>query len=67
MVASKGPIVNAGHNQKVGSQPCLPPHDSQQRIVADGQHQPPCETCRRPAAKRQPEVVDDAFQPCRPA
>jgi hypothetical protein len=66
-IASKGPIVDADDGQRIGSSGRPPSYNPKQRIVADRQHQPPREARCWPAAKCQPQMVDDAFQPCRPA
>jgi hypothetical protein len=66
-IASKGPIVDADDGQRIGSSGCPPSYNPKQRIVADRQHQPPGEARCWSAAECQPQMVDDAFQPCRPA
>jgi hypothetical protein len=42
-----------------------PSHVTQQRIVADRQHQTPRETGCRPTAQRKPETMDDMIEPRR--
>ena len=66
-IASKGPIVNADNGQRISSKRCPPSYNPKQRIVADRQHQSFREARCWSAAQYQPQVVDDAIQPCRPA
>ena len=66
-IASESPIVNADNGQRISSK-CRPPsYNPKQRIVADRQHQSFGEVRCWSAAQYQPQVVDDAIQPCRPA
>src|SRR5882762_5272672 len=67
MVLAEGPVVNAGDDQRLRSRAGSSPNNPQQSVVAHWQHQSPGEARRRPAAECQPQMVDDAFQPCRPA
>jgi hypothetical protein len=41
------------------------PHDPQQGVVADRQHQPAGKTRRRSSAEREPKVMDDVVEPRR--
>jgi len=66
-IASKGPIVDADDGQRIGSPGCPPSYNTKQRIIADRQHQPHGEARCWSAAECQPQMVDDAFQPSRPA
>jgi hypothetical protein len=66
-IASKGPIVNADNGQRISSKRCPPSYNPKQRIVADRQHQSFREARCWSAAQYQPQMVDDAIQPCRPA
>jgi hypothetical protein len=66
-IASKSPIVDADDGQGIGSRGCPASDNPKQRIVADRQHQPFGEARCWSAAECQPQMVDDAFQPCRPA
>jgi hypothetical protein len=67
MVLAKSPVVNAGDDRRLRSRAGSSPHNPQQSIVAHRQHQSLGEARCRPAAECQPQMVDDAFQPCRPA
>ncbi len=67
VVSSESPIVNAGDDDRISPWAASSAHDPQQGIVAHRQHQPLGEACRWPTAKCQAEMVDDIFQPCRPA
>jgi hypothetical protein len=67
MVLAEGPVINAGNDHRLGWRTGSSPDNPQQGIVAHGQHQSSGETCRRTAAERQTQVMNDAFQPCRPA
>jgi hypothetical protein len=53
--------------QRIGSWRRPPSYNPKQRIVADRQHQSFGEARCWSAAKCQPQMVDDVFQPCRPA
>jgi hypothetical protein len=67
MVLAEGPVVNAGDDQGLRSQAGSPPNNPQQGVIAHRQHQSLGEARCRSAAECQPQMVDDAFQPCRPA
>ena len=67
MVLAKSPVVNAGDDQRLRSRAGSSPNNPQQSIVAHRQHQSLGKARCRPAAQCQPQMVDDAFQPCRPA
>jgi hypothetical protein len=67
MVLTECPVINAGNDQGLRPQAGSSPDDSQQGVVAHWQHQPLGETCCRLAAERQTQMMDDIFQPCRPA
>jgi hypothetical protein len=66
MVLAKSLVVNAGDDQRLRSRAGSSPNNPQQSIVAHRQHQSLGEARCRPAAECQPQMVDDAFQPCRP-
>ena len=53
MITTEGPVVDADHAQGADAARPAAPHDSQQRVVADGQHQPLGEGRCRSAAERQ--------------
>ncbi|MET4359413.1 hypothetical protein ABIC08_009395 [Bradyrhizobium sp. RT9b] len=64
-VSPERPVIDT-HNKQWISRHRRPPADHpQQGIVADRQHEPLGEACGRPAAERQPQVMDDVFEPCR--
>jgi len=67
MVLAEGPVINTGNDKGLGRRAGPSPDDPQQGIVTHGQHQPLGEICRRPAAQRQTQMMNNAFQPCRPA
>lgn len=67
MVLAKSPVVNASDDQRLRSRAGSSPNNSQQSIIAHRQHESLGEARCRPAAECQPQMVDDAFQPCRPA
>jgi hypothetical protein len=67
MVLAEGPVVNAGDDQGLRSQAASSPNNPQQGVIAHRQHQSLGEARCRSAAECQPQMVDDAFQPCRPA
>jgi len=59
MVAAERPVIDADHGQGIGPAARPAPHDTQQRVVADRQHQPFGEDGTRPAAENETEVMDD--------
>jgi hypothetical protein len=67
MVAPESPIVDANHGQRLGSWKGSTPHYARHGIIADRQHQPPGEVCRRPAAQRQAKMMNHAIEPPCPA
>jgi hypothetical protein len=67
VILPESPVINAGDSQRTGSWAGSSADDPQQGVVAHGQHQPLGETRRRSAAERQAQMMDDIFQPCRPA
>jgi hypothetical protein len=67
MVAAEGPVINADNAERIGSHAASPSHHPQQSIIADRHHQPLGNACGRPAAERQPQVVNDTFQTRGPA
>ncbi|MCP1850212.1 hypothetical protein ACVI1K_007734 [Bradyrhizobium sp. USDA 4508] len=66
-IASKSPIINADNRQRIRSKRRPPSHNPKQRIVSDRQHQSFGKARCRSAAQYQPQMVDDAIQPCGPA
>src|SRR3984885_9241352 len=60
-------MVLAEDDQGLRSQAGSPPNNPQQGVIAHRQHQSLGEARCRSAAECQPQMVDDAFQPCRPA
>ena len=67
MVLAEGPVVDAGDDQGLRSQAASSRNNPQQGVIAHRQHQSLGEARCRSAAECQPQMVDDAFQPCRPA
>jgi len=67
MVLAEGPVVNARDDQGIRSWAASAPNNPQQSVIAHRQHQSSGEARCRSAAECQPQMVDDAFQPCRPA
>ena len=67
VVAAESPIVNADHAERIARRTGTSPDDPQQRVVADRHHQPLGKIRRWPAAERQSEMVDNAFQAGCPA
>jgi len=65
VIAPPGPIINADNPDRVGLWTATASDHAQERILTHRQHQPFCEACRRPTAKRQTEVMDDRVQPRR--
>jgi hypothetical protein len=65
VVSPKSPIIDAGNRWSLSWRPGSSPHDAQKRVVADRNHQSLSEAGRRPAAKRQAQMVDNMFQPRR--
>jgi hypothetical protein len=66
VIATKGPIIDAGNIDSFGGQAGSAPDDPEQCVVADRHHQPLGETGGGSAAKRQSKMVDDALQTRRP-
>ena len=60
---SHGPVIDADDSQRIDPWQRSSPNDPKQRVVADRQHQPLGKTSRRPAAKRQPQMMDEMLQP----
>ena len=66
MVSPERPVIDTHNKQWIRRHRRPPTDHPQQGIVADRQHEPLGEACCRPAAERQPQVMDDVFEPCRP-
>ena len=66
MISAKGPVIDPDGGERLGSRAGLAPHDTQQGVIADGQHQPLGEAGRRPTPECQSEMMDEAFEPSRP-
>jgi hypothetical protein len=67
VVLSERPVINTGNDERIGAWAGSSADHPQQGIVAYRQHQPLSEARRRPAAECQTQMVDNIFQPCRPA
>jgi hypothetical protein len=63
----KPPVVNARNDQRISPWAGSSADNPQQGVVADRQHQPLGEARCRPATERQAQMMDDIFQPGRPA
>jgi hypothetical protein len=63
VVAAVRPVVDTDDCQWLGARQSAPPHDAEQRVVADGQHEPLCEPGTRPAAHCQAEVMNVRLKP----
>ncbi len=58
-----GPIVDADHAQWRVSIGVMPPHDAQQSVFADGQHQSSREAGPRSAAQGKAQMMNNSIQP----
>ncbi|ESY64896.1 hypothetical protein X743_30015 [Mesorhizobium sp. LNHC252B00] len=67
MAATEGPIINADNFERICLQTGPSPHHPQQRVITDRDHQPLRKTGRRPAAERQPKMMNDTLQSRGPA
>ncbi|ESY77166.1 hypothetical protein X739_33350 [Mesorhizobium sp. LNHC220B00] len=67
MAATEGPIINADNFERICLQTGPSPHHPQQRVIIDRDHQPLRKTGRRPAAERQPKMMNDTLQSRGPA
>lgn len=65
-VSPERPVIDTHNRQWIRRYRRPPADHPQQGIVADRQHEPLGEACCRPAAERQPQMMDDVFEPCRP-
>jgi hypothetical protein len=65
-VSPERPVIDTHNKQWIRRHRRPPADHPQQGIVADRQHEPLGEACCRSAAERQPQVMDDVFEPCRP-
>ena len=63
LVFPPGPVVNPDHIERSGWCFGTPADNPEQRVIADRQHQPLGKAGGGPSAKRQPEVMNQAFQP----
>jgi hypothetical protein len=63
----ESPVINADDDQRLRFRAASSPNNPQQSVVAHRQHQSLGEARCRPAAECQPQMVNDAFRPCRPA
>lgn len=60
---TEGPIVDADHGQGLGQPPGAAAHGPQHRVSAHRHNQPAGEALRRPATKREAEMMDNGLQP----
>src|SRR5665213_1934589 len=65
MVPSYGPVIDADDSQRIGPRRRPSPNHPKQRVVADRQHQALGEASGRPAAEREPQMMDEMLQPRR--
>jgi len=65
-VSPERPVIDTHNKQWIRRHRRPLADHPQQGIVADRQHEPLGEACCRPAAERQPQVMDNVFEPCRP-
>ena len=67
VVAAQRPVIDADNARTIRLEADSPPHDPQQRAIADRHHRPLCKAGGRPAAERQPKMMNDALQSAGPS
>ena len=65
MVPPEGPVIDTHNDQRLGWHHRSSPHDPQQGVVTDGQHESVGKACCRPSAECQAQMMDNALQPRR--
>ncbi|ANV23037.1 hypothetical protein BA939_26765 [Rhizobium sp. S41] len=63
LISSPRPVVDTDHGGWDKARTAASPHDAQQRIVADRQHQPFGKGGRWPATQCKSEMMDDVVKP----
>lgn len=63
MISMRRPIIDADDVQAIGRQIGATPHHPRQRVVANRHRQPSGKAGSRPAAKRQPEMMNETLEP----
>jgi hypothetical protein len=65
-IAPEGPVVDADDRQRIRGQLRSTSDNTQQRVIANRQHQPSGKAGCRATAQSQAKMIDQTFQPCCP-
>jgi hypothetical protein len=63
VIAPECPVIDAHHFQWLRPRMRATPHDAQNSVIADGQHEAPSKAGGWSAAKRETQVMDYAIEP----